>query len=113
MPKFSVVVRLVLGKMGDLQPTVAGRQVSWELGTYSFFIYKEGHSLLCAAYRTPKFCAPPAECLSWVLFPFIIALRPVSLYMCNTQKNNYSYASKYFLTLAEKAAHSSSTGQDF
>ena len=47
--KVSVVVWLVPGKMGDLQPTVAGRQVSWELGTYSFFIYKEGHSLLCAA----------------------------------------------------------------
>ena len=74
---------------------------------------KKGIACSCAAYRTPKFCAPPAECLSWVLFPFIIALRPVSLYMCNTQKNNYSYASKYLLILAEKAAHSSSTGQDF
>ena len=50
-----------------------GSQVSWELGTNSFCIYKKGHSLPCAAYRTPKVCAPPAECLSWVLLPFIIA----------------------------------------
>ena len=50
MPKFSVVVRLVPGKMGDLQPTVAGRQSAGNLALILSLFTKKG--IACSVQPT-------------------------------------------------------------